>query len=114
MSKLGFTKPTLRRLIGTEMREGHTDRDAAPGAQKISISRPGDVWLLGKHRLLCGDATNPDHVALALGELRPQLMVTDQPYGVNYAPQWRAGRDGETAPLRHESIGYKTRGHNIR
>lgn len=50
----------------------------------------GDVWLLGKHRLVCGDATNPAHVAAAFGGSRPNLMATDPPYGVNYEPTWRA------------------------
>lgn len=49
----------------------------------------GDVWRLGPHRLVCGDATNPDHVSAALGGERPNLMVTDPPYGVSYKPAWR-------------------------
>lgn len=51
--------------------------------------RFGDVWRLGKHRLVCGDATDPKTVAAALGRSRPHLMVTDPPYGVNYDPKWR-------------------------
>jgi DNA modification methylase len=93
VSRLGFTKPVLARLMPAEIREGQTDPDAAAPAEgsskKTPISRPGDLWMLGKHRLLCGDATNADHVALACGELRPLLMVTDPPYGVNYEPGWR-------------------------
>ena len=53
-------------------------------------SRLGDVWRLGDHRLVCGDATDPDVVALALHGIVPHLMVTDPPYGVNYDPTWRA------------------------
>ncbi len=54
------------------------------------VTRPGDVWLLGDHRLVCGDATDPAIVALALAGAVPHLMVTDPPYGVNYDPAWRA------------------------
>lgn len=53
------------------------------------VSRTGDVWLLGEHRLLCGDATRSDHVSSLLAGERPRLMVTDQPYGVSYEPGWR-------------------------
>jgi DNA modification methylase len=49
----------------------------------------GDVWQLGAHRLICGDSTDSDDVALLLDGNRPALMVTDPPYGVNYNPVWR-------------------------
>jgi DNA modification methylase len=49
----------------------------------------GDLWILGKHRLLCGDATNKDDVDLVLGSSKPHLLVTDPPYGVDYDPDWR-------------------------
>jgi DNA modification methylase len=58
-------------------------------AQK-PIARRGDVFLLGPHRLVCGDATDPADVALALAGAVPRLMVTDPPYGVSYDPSWRA------------------------
>ena len=49
----------------------------------------GDLWALGSHRLVCGDATDPAIVALVLGDHVPHLMVTDPPYGVGYDPAWR-------------------------
>ena len=49
----------------------------------------GDVWILGKHRIVCGDSTDADCVAKALNGVTPHLMVTDPPYGVNYDPTWR-------------------------
>lgn len=52
--------------------------------------RSGDVWRLGRHRLVCGDATDPEAVRLALAGAIPNLMVTDPPYGVGYDPGWRA------------------------
>jgi DNA modification methylase len=55
-----------------------------------SVCRPGDVWLLGKHRLVCGDATDQTTVEQALAGAAPLLMVTDPPYGVGYDPAWRA------------------------
>ena len=49
----------------------------------------GDVYVLGNHRLMCGDSTNPQHVQRLLDGAEPILMVTDPPYGVNYEPEWR-------------------------
>jgi DNA modification methylase len=54
------------------------------------VAKLGDIWSLGKHRLVCGDATDPAVVASALNGAVPHLMVTDPPYGVNYDPSWRA------------------------
>ena len=50
----------------------------------------GEIWRLGKHRLACGDATDPALVRRLLGRARPRLTVTDPPYGVDYDPEWRA------------------------
>src|SRR5438477_7804637 len=58
------------------------------------VAEPGDLWVLGRHRLLCGNSTVATDVARVLGGVAPHLMVTDPPYGVNYDPSWRnqAGR----------------------
>jgi hypothetical protein len=63
---------------------GLTDPDEAPEAPEIPVSAPGDVWLLGKHRLVCGDCTDPLVVDKALNGVKPHLMVTDPPYGVGF------------------------------
>jgi len=51
--------------------------------------KPGELWLLGDHRLMCGDSTDAGAVGRLLGDRKPFLMVTDPPYGVNYDPTWR-------------------------
>jgi len=56
-------------------------------------SKLGDLYVLGNHRLLCGDSTNPQHVERLLDGANPILMVTDPPYGVNYEPEWRNNID---------------------
>jgi hypothetical protein len=61
----------------------------APSVPTTPVSRPGDLWRCGPHRVLHGDATNPEHVARALGELRPLLMISDGPYGISLDPMWR-------------------------
>ena len=61
----------------------------APPAPQTPTSQLGDLWLLGRHRLLCGDSTNQQTVSRVLGSVKPTLLVTDQPYGVEYDPEWR-------------------------
>ena len=84
---LGFTGRELDELLrqnGADPRE-----DEVPPVPDVPVSRPGDVWLLGPHRLICGDATDATIVARVLNGVTPHLMVTDPPYGVSYDPEWR-------------------------
>jgi DNA modification methylase len=66
--------------------EGLTDPDAVPEVPVDPITVLGDVWLLGKHRLVCGDSTTVEAVDACLNGVKPHLMVTDPPYGVEYDP----------------------------
>ncbi|HWA88571.1 MAG TPA: site-specific DNA-methyltransferase [Rhizomicrobium sp.] len=84
---LGFTEADLRRLTGYA--GGLTDPDAAPAVSAVCVSQPGDLWVLGKHRVLCGSATEAEDVQKLFAGSRPSLMVTDPPYGVAYDPSWR-------------------------
>ncbi len=58
--------------------------DVPPEPLKKAVSKPGDLWVLGKHRLLCGDSTNPDDVRRVMDGARAVLFATDPPYLVNY------------------------------
>ncbi len=69
---------------------GLTDPDDVPEPLPEPVTVSGDVWVLGPHRLVCGDSTDPEAVDSALARTSPHLMVTDPPYGVNYDPKWRA------------------------
>jgi DNA modification methylase len=75
--------------------------DEVPEPPVDPITKPGDLWLLGEHRLLCGDSTSGPDVARLLDGAVPALMVTDPPYGVEYDPEWRmdAGLTGNTARM---------------
>lgn len=64
--------------------EGLTDPDEVPEPPLEPVSVLGDVWILGKHRIACGSSTEADTVAKVLGDVKPHLMVTDPPYGVEY------------------------------
>lgn len=85
----GFSTEELDALMAAPGTEGLTDPDAIPEAPERPIAVPGDVWLLGRHRLVCGDCTDPLAVEKALNGVKPHLMVTDPPYGVEYDANWR-------------------------
>jgi DNA modification methylase len=72
--------------LGTE---GLTDPDEVPDLPKEPAARFMRVWVLGRHRLRCGDSTSPHDVEILLAGVAPHLMVTDPPSGVSYDPAWR-------------------------
>ncbi|WP_245257040.1 site-specific DNA-methyltransferase [Nitrobacter sp. Nb-311A] len=85
---IGFSEAERIALLA-QGTEGLTDPDEVPEPPKEPVTRSGDVWLLGRHRLLCGDSTIATDVEKVLAGVKPHLMVTDPPYGVNYDPAWR-------------------------
>ena len=69
---------------------GDDDRaNTVPPVPTNPVARLDDVWVMGKHRLVCGDCTQPDVVAKLLGAAKPHLMVTDPPYGIKLDSEWR-------------------------
>jgi hypothetical protein len=76
--------------IMAERTAGLTNPDDAPAVPEHPVSVAGDLWLLGRHRLLCGDSTVATDVERVLGGVEPPLMVTDPPYGVEYDASWRS------------------------
>ncbi len=89
---MGFSDEELDDLLGDldGSALGETEgEDDVPETPEDPVSRPGDLWILGKHRLLCGDATVATDVERVLNGTQPLLMVTDPPYGVEYDPSWR-------------------------
>lgn len=85
----GFGEQELAGLM-IEENEGLTDPDEIPDEPEDPISRMGDVWVMGRHRIICGDSTSATDVEAVLAGVKPHLMVTDPPYGVEYDPSWRA------------------------
>ena len=80
----GFTDEEIAALMPVELEPGLTDPDDAPAVQENSITVPGDVWIMGKHRLLCGDSTSvSDLEKLTDGQL-VDMWLTDPPYNVAY------------------------------
>ena len=85
---LGFSE-LERRIISARGTTGLTDPDDVLEPPMEPVTRFGDLWVLGDHRVLCGDATSATDVARLLDGRSPHLMVTDPPYGVNYDASWR-------------------------
>lgn len=91
VSLIGFADFELASLLSPG-RAGLTDPDDAPDAPEHPISRLGETWTLGRHRLRCGDATSARDVHALMAGAKPNVMVTDPPYGVDYDPDWRLHR----------------------
>ena len=86
---IGFSEDE-RAALAAQGTEGLTDPDAVPDLPSNPVTRPGDLWLLGSHRLICGDSRSAEDATRLLAGVKPHLMVTDPPYGVSYDPAWRA------------------------
>jgi DNA modification methylase len=87
LSVLGFDANELSNLIIDEdsITGGITDEDDVPEVVKNSISKLGDVWILGEHRLMCGDSTSADDMAVLINDKKTDMVFTDPPYGMSYS-----------------------------
>lgn len=99
----GFDSKELDRYLFRSQDENDEPVDRP---QPLQVSQSSDLWLCGKHRVLCGDATSTADVDALLGLARPVLMVTDPPYGVAYDPMWREqaglGRQRQTGEVQND------------
>jgi DNA modification methylase len=84
---LGFSAAELSKFLDSNPGQGDKDHVPAPPAK--TAVRIGDLWHLGRHRIICGDSTDEATVRALLEGRKPKLMVTDPPYGVEYDPDWR-------------------------
>ena len=91
MDLLGFDN--LADLMPVDEPEGLTDEDAVPEAPEVPVTVEGDVWLLGNHRLMCGDSTSIDAVEKLMDGQKADMVFTDPPYGVNYQSNQRTKSD---------------------
>jgi len=82
---MGFSEDELVDLLrGDEATEGLTDEDAVPEAPEVPVTVEGDVWVLGRHRLMCGDSTSIEHLERLCEEQLVDMWLTDPPYNVAY------------------------------
>jgi DNA modification methylase len=83
----GFSADELTRLLDSEANAGQADPDAVPEPPDEATTQPGDLWLLGKHRLLCGDSSKAEDVDRLLDGADVHLVNTDPPYNVKVEPR---------------------------
>lgn len=81
---LGFSTDELAKILDPGVKEGLTDPDDVPQPPDEPITQPGDLWLLGEHRLLCGDSTTTHDTLLVMDGAKAALVATDPPYLVDY------------------------------
>lgn len=80
----GFDEKELSKLFDDGLDAKEDDFDVESELQKPTFSKSGDVWTLGRHRLICGDSTKAETYEALMGDTRANLIITDPPYNVNY------------------------------
>jgi len=94
-----FDQDDLNEILNvTELdpEEGNTDPDDVPEAPEDPTTKPGDLWILGNHRLLCGDSTNPQHVERLMDGKKADMVFTDPPYGMDLDTDFSKMPDGNS------------------
>jgi DNA modification methylase len=87
MDLTGFSDEELAELLEPKVVEGETDPDQTPEVPVDPITKLGDIWILGNHRLMCGDSTSIDAVQEMMAGVKADVLFTDPPYGINFKPQ---------------------------
>ncbi len=101
---VGFSDEELDGLL-LEEPEGNTEDDQVPEVQEQPVSKPGDVWVLGCHRLLCGSATEPADVEKLMDGQLADMVFTDPPYNVDYANPEKDGKAKKDRRIKNDNLG---------
>lgn len=99
LSLTGFTLDEIADLAPLMIEEGLTDEDAAPGLPEESITKVGDIYQLGRHRLMCGDSTSMDSVDKLMNGNKVDMVFTDPPYNVAFN-----GRSGKHDVIKNDNL----------
>ncbi len=107
LSLTGFDDDEIAELLAGEetTTEGNTDEDDAPEVPVTPVSKPGDVWIMGKHRLLCGDSTDAASYTLLMADEQARMVFTDPPYNVDYANSAKDKLRGTDRPILNDNLG---------
>ncbi|MDD3400774.1 MAG: site-specific DNA-methyltransferase [Eubacteriales bacterium] len=99
VSLTGFAPEEIDALFKESVKDGvkDDDFDVDSELQKPAVTKPGDLWLLGRHRLVCGDSTKEDTFSLLMADKKANLVVTDPPYNVNY--------EGAAGKIKNDNMG---------
>ena len=96
----GFSDEEIKALMPVQGTDGLTDPDDAPAVQENHVTVPGDVWVMGKHRLLCGDSTSVDDLTKLTGGQLVDMWLTDPPYNVAYE-----GKTKDALKIKNDEMG---------
>jgi DNA modification methylase len=101
----GFVSEELDKLLGAEQIEGLTDPDEAPEVPAEAVSKPGDLWMLGDHRVLCGDSTVMTDVEKLMGGQLADMSFCDAPYNVDYGNSAKDKMRGKNRRILNDALG---------
>ena len=102
---MGFSDEELEGLLLLAEPEGQTDDDGLPEPEEHPVSQPGDLWILGDHRVLCGSATESADVAILMDGLLADMVFTDPPYNVDYANPEKNGKAKKDRRIKNDNLG---------
>ncbi|MGE3623743.1 MAG: site-specific DNA-methyltransferase [Bdellovibrionales bacterium] len=103
---IGFSDDELTALLADpNVAEGNTDEDAVPEAPETPVSKPGDLWRLGNHLLLCGDSTVLANVERVLDGALADMVFTDPPYNVDYGNSAKDKQRGTNRTIMNDNLG---------
>jgi DNA modification methylase len=99
LTMLGFDADEIAKMLEPDQVDGLTDEDAVPEVPAEPVNKLGDVWLLGRHRLMCGDSTSIDAVDNLMAGQKADLVFTDPPYNVAFN-----GRSGKHDVIKNDNL----------
>jgi DNA modification methylase len=104
---VGFSDEEIEGLLQdpAEVAAGNTDEDAVPETPETAVTVPGDVWMLGEHRLLCGDSSQMEAVEQVLAGGLADMVFTDPPYNVNYGATMKDKLRGKKRKIANDNLG---------
>ena len=100
----GFDPDELEKFLAGDV-EGLTDEDAVPEVQEKTVSKPGDVWVCGNHRLVCADAANKAAIDAVMAGALADMVFTDPPYNVNYGSSMKDKVRGNSRAIKNDNLG---------
>lgn len=102
LESLGFDSDEIDALLNKiEPTVGLTDEDEAPEVQEQAITKPGDIWVMGNHRLMCGDSTSIEQAEQLMAGAKADMVFTDPPYNVAYEGR---GEKNKLGPIKNDNM----------
>jgi DNA modification methylase len=101
----GFDAIELEELLDGAAMDGLTEDDAIPEAPEVPVSKEGDIWLLGDHKLICGDSTKAKTMKALMGDELADMVFTDPPYNVDYGQTMKDNVRGTKRKIKNDNLG---------